>query len=224
MKKWFCCVSILIVSISIFGIPWPLKKKSVALAAEKDTKKQSTDVHAEINTLINTIEQLKKENESLRAGKVVDKLTVIDQEKSLNNASDILKDIDRQEDSREEELNDLKKQIHDLKQQVDYLGHGWINTLKTFEANIKAPAFSKFLSENLENLDDKTIAKKINEEMANAIYRLKFMYTESQYLLNWMNKKINWKSASEKGITKPELTKDFTEAQIKTMVMAVEVQ
>lgn len=227
MKKLFFYV-VMIVSIPVYTISWPWKKKPSAAdtksTAAKSVSKKPTDTHAEINKLINIIEQLKKENAALRAGRVSPATIANNQTQQLDAVKDILSSIDQEGKSNNGTVEDLKNEIEELNKQVDYLGRGWMNTIKTIDANLNAPTLSTFLSKNLEKLDDQAVARKINEEIANATYRLKFMYTESRYLLDWVNKKINWKAATEKGIAKPDISKDFSNDQIKKMVMEVKVQ
>lgn len=216
MKVQLLLLSVLLPITSLHGMKFLGGNKSSTTAVSKGIK-QPTDLHRQINQLINTIEQLKKENANLKAGKGADTLKVVDYSKDLDAVADILKSVDQQQEESSTEVDELKKQ-------VEYLGNGWLNTIKTFEANINAPTFSKFLSANIEQLDNKSIAQKINEEIANIIYRLKFMYTEMNYLFNWINVRINWPVASKKGIFIPNFTKNFTDDQIKNMVMAVKVQ
>lgn len=227
MKKLFFYV-VMIVSIPVYTLSWPWKKKPSATDAKstaaKNMSKKPIDTHAEINKLINIIEQLKKENAALRTGRVSTTTIANNQTQQLDAVKDILSSIDQEEKSNDNTVEDLKNEIEELNKQVDYLGRGWMNTIKTIEANLNAPALSTYLSKNLEKLDDQAVARKINEEIANATYRLKFMYTESRYLLDWMNKKINWQTAASKGIVKPDISKDFSNDQIKKMVMAVEVK
>lgn len=227
MKKLFFYL-IVMISMPVYTISWPWKKKPSATetksTAAKSMSKKSIDTHAEINKLINIIEQLKKENADLKAGRVNTTIVANNQTQKLDAVKDILSSIDQEEKSNDNTVEDLKNEIEELNKQVDYLGRGWVNTIKTIEANLNASTLNTFLSKNLEKLDDQAVAKKINEEIANATYRLKFMYTESRYLLDWMNKKINWQAATSKGITKPDISKDFSNDQIKKMVMAVEVQ
>lgn len=128
----------------------------------------------------------------------------------------------KQENISLQKENDEK--IVALEKQVEHLGRSFFNTLKTFEANINSKDFSNSLEKLKTRLDSKDGARLINEAIANALYRLKFMYTETRYLLEWTNKNFNWKAAESKGIKPPVLKNNFSDDQIKKMVMAVEVK
>jgi hypothetical protein len=210
MKKLLSFIVCMTVSTALLGINWPWAKKPAEKAAA--AAQPTADIHKEVNKLINENQKLKEEIARLTGDQVVKTLNSVDDQ-----VVETLKTIDQQEEVKDQKIADLEKQVH-------YLGLSYYNCLKTFESNINAPEFSKMLNKNLEKLDDKEVAQKINEAMANAIYRLKFMYTEARYLLNWTNGKINWELAASKGIKAPVFNQAVSEQEIKKMVMAVEVK
>ncbi len=213
MKKLFFLMTLLAAPYT-FCVNWKFwQKKAQPASATKPTPAMPID---DINKLINENARLKKQLASLGGAKVADTLKEIDQNVDYHKVADTLKNIDAIDNEKDSKIEELEKQ-------VEHLGMSFFNTLKTFEANINSKVFSDTLKKQQATLDTRESAKLVNEAMANALYRLKFMYTEARYLLDWTNGKINWKTAEAKGIKPPVLKNNFSDDQIKNMVMAVKV-
>lgn len=212
MKKLFFLMAFSVMSHTLWGI-WPFNKKNQPDTTSRPLPK---DLISDINKLINQNQRLKKEVGSLAGEKAPGILREIDQRVDYQKIADTLKNIDTGENEKDSKIAELEKE-------VEYLGRSLVNALKTFEANINSKEFTDTLKRELTRLDSKESAKLVNEAMANALYRLKFMYIETRYLLNWTNGKINWKAAEAKGIKPPVLKNNLSENEIKNMVMAVKV-
>jgi hypothetical protein len=174
------------------------------------------DLIEDINKLINENQGLKNKVVSLAGKKATGILKEIDQSIDCQKINHTLKNIDDIESEK-----DIK--IAELEKEVDYLGTALLNVLKTFDVNINSKEFSDTLKKELTKLDTKESAKLVNEAMANELYCLKFMYAEARYLLEWTNLNINWKTEEAKGTKPPVLKDDFSEDQIKNMVMGMAV-
>lgn len=212
MKKLFFLMTLSVMTHSLWGI-WPFNKKAQPAPASRPIPPA---LIYDINKLINENQRLKNQVGSLAGEKAAGILKEIDQNVDYQKITHTLKNIDAVENEK-----DIK--IAELEKQVEHLGMSLFNTLKEFEASINSKEFSDTLKKQQATLDTKESVKLVNEAMANALYRLKFMYTEARYLLDWTNKKINWETAKAKGIKPPVLKDNFSDDQIKNMVMAVKV-
>lgn len=225
MKKLFVVMIPLIVAHSTV-VAWPWRKKQ-----EAPTPTLSNDEIKIMNQHIN-IQQAAKDINNLRIENADLKSRLQEQEKKaqqviafpaqqeelnkLRQENKILKDENQR---TKQEIRDLKQDgTQALKEMGVEAAAGLYAAYQTFNTNLPSFHFDKALAEYKDKLPSVKAVRALNNEMANTLYSMKFMYFEARYHLDWMGRQL-----VGKGIDVPNINKALSEEEIKSGVMKVRV-